>query len=93
VKAYRQALRAKPDYAGPLTNLGMLYYSMGSYQEATSVLKRELKRNPHYAMAYYSLGIVSAETKDKESALTACEKLLELDPKLAQELMTIIDRM
>jgi Flp pilus assembly protein TadD len=92
VKAYRQASRLKPDYAEPLNNLGVLYFNAGTYQEAIGVLNRALKLNPKYAMAYYSLGLVYVEIKDKESAQSACEKLLELDAQLAHELLHAIDQ-
>jgi tetratricopeptide (TPR) repeat protein len=56
VKAYKQAIRIKPDYAMAYDWLGAAYNGLGHYSEAVEAFKQAIRIKPDYAEAHLRLG-------------------------------------
>jgi tetratricopeptide (TPR) repeat protein len=56
LKAFHQQ---KPEFAGPLANLGLVYYKQGNRELATETLNRALEKNSQQAQALNLLGQIA----------------------------------
>lgn len=69
-----------PNYAGPWTNLGILYAKSKRRDLAVSAFTRAAQLNPNNAVAFNWLGILSREGGDYARAKLAYEKALQITP-------------
>ena len=60
--------------------MGLTYLAMGDYKGAISSLEKAVKNAPNFAKAYYDLGRARAETYNREKALSAFKKVVEIVP-------------
>jgi len=84
IAAYKEILERQPDDAESLQKLAAIYYSVKWYPEALSVAER-LSRSAitGRAVAGYALmGVVHHDEHRPGLAVSANEKVLELDPRL-----------
>ena len=73
-------------------HLGRLYYSKGRNEDAANEFINALRINPDYANALYSAGVVFEEIGNIDFAITALERVLELNPN-AEEVKQRIERL
>lgn len=69
-----------PEFAGPWTNLGILYAKSKRRDMAVSAFTRAAQLNADNAVAFNWLGILSREAGDYARAKQAYEKALQLTP-------------
>lgn len=63
-----------------LFQLGRLYFNNNQTNEAVAVFERMVTLFPTYSNAYYSLGVAYTKIGERERAISAFEKVLELNP-------------
>ncbi|XP_010543807.1 PREDICTED: probable UDP-N-acetylglucosamine--peptide N-acetylglucosaminyltransferase SPINDLY [Tarenaya hassleriana] len=90
-ESYQKALMANPSYklaaeclAVVLTDLGTSLKLAGNTQEGIQKYYEALKIDPHYAPAYYNLGVVYSEMMQYDSALSCYEKAALERPMYAE---------
>jgi len=85
VDAYAKALALAPDNPDVLTDQGVMYRQLGSFDKAIANFKRAAAINPRHLQSTFNLGIVYAQ--DKKDAATAAKiwaKVIEIDPSSPQ---------
>jgi hypothetical protein len=90
IKAFREALRLKPDYAQAWYNLGASYGKMGGHREAIEALLKALRLKPDLAGAWCNLAVAYAATGDRSAALEAVKECRRYDPQKADKLFNLI---
>jgi len=81
LKDLNRALAIKNDLHLACHNLGLAYAEIGLYDQAITVLERELAMNPDDADTFYLLGMVyAASTVNYARALECLETYLRLRP-------------
>lgn len=78
--AFKSLSQDFPQYAGPWTNLGILYARSKRRDLALAALAQAVKLNPSNGVAYNWLGVLYSEGKDYNRARLAYEKALDLNP-------------
>ncbi len=81
--AFDALSRDFPDFAGPWTNLGILYAKSNRREQAISALSKAATLNPDNKIAFNWLGILYRESGDLNRAQLAYEKALAIDPNYA----------
>jgi tetratricopeptide (TPR) repeat protein len=81
--AFDALSRDFPDFAGPWTNLGILYAKSNRREQAISALSKAATLNPNNKVAFNWLGILYRESGDLSRAKLAYEKALAIDPNYA----------
>jgi tetratricopeptide (TPR) repeat protein len=88
-----KALRLKPDSIDVRNNLGMAYYNIGSYCEATKAFKQALRFKDDNVQAHYGLALVHIDLRLRESALEEHNALVNLgQTQVAAQLLDEIHR-
>lgn len=84
VKAYKNTIKAKPDFDAAYNNLGNVYFSQGNYQDAIDnfqkvldiskddTIKNAVKFN--MALAYTNLGMAAEKAKNNKKAVAYLSK-------------------
>ena len=72
--------KAHPEFAGPLTNLGILDAKADANKSAVGYFTRAVAINPRNAIAYNWLGILYRQNKEYRRAETAYQQALAADP-------------
>lgn len=87
---YRKSFSIKPlpEFA---YNIGISYSGLKRYSEAVIYLQKAVELNSGIAVYHYQLGIAYIELKEKAGALKEVDALKNLNPKLAEELMKVIN--
>jgi len=88
------------DHPEPFTELGRILtiaqmnyawndawtlFTKKQYAEALPPMERAARLAPNYAEVFYDLAVIRLAAGDKNNALTALEKALQLNPKLIQQ--------
>ncbi|WP_211242850.1 tetratricopeptide repeat protein [Sinimarinibacterium sp. CAU 1509] len=81
--AFDSLSRDFPDFAGPWTNLGILYAKSNRREQAIAALSKAATLNPNNKVAFNWLGILYRESGDLNRAQLAYEKALAIDPNYA----------
>lgn len=82
VKYFNMALD-NPLYATPekpYSNIGLVYYKKGDYQNAEDAVKKALIRNPNFPVAIYIQGLLYVKQHDDEAAMKRFIKALTITP-------------
>ena len=82
-RAWRRAIRLKPDLAEAHNALGAVLWQHGKADEAIAEYQAALRLNPHYAIAHYNVGLALAHQDKTEEAITELRKAVRLNPTLA----------
>ncbi|HEC20563.1 MAG TPA: tetratricopeptide repeat protein [Gammaproteobacteria bacterium] len=82
-KALRQLSEQYPNYSGPQTNLGILYFHQNKLDKAKASFLAALEINPDNVVSLNHLGIISRNEGDFQQAKKYYEKALKIDPKYA----------
>jgi tetratricopeptide (TPR) repeat protein len=92
IESPKQAIRTNLDYAETHYNLGCDYYVSGKYKEAIESYKQAIKINPDYAKAHYNLSVAYHFSNDRSSVLEQYNILENLDSKMANKLIKLINK-
>ena len=82
VKAFKQAIKLKPDYAEAHYNLGDAYAQLQQYKKAIEEYKQAIKLKPDFAMAHNNMGTAHYKLGEHKKAIAAYKEAIRLDPKL-----------
>jgi len=80
VKAYRAAIRLKPDYAAAYTNLGFSLSRLERWQEACVAYENAIRLTPDDVDAHYNLGVALVTLGRPGAALSEFRETVELTP-------------
>jgi len=81
ISAYQRAIVADPQNPNYRLNLGGVYYSLASYDDAKNMFQQTVVLKPDWPNAYYNLAWASYQKKDYQQAVNAMEGVLRLlDP-------------
>lgn len=72
-----------PEYSGPWTNLGIIYFNSNRKGPAAAAFNKAAVLNQDNAVAFNYLGMLARETRDYPRAQMAYEKALKLEPDSA----------
>jgi tetratricopeptide (TPR) repeat protein len=61
-------------------NAGIALLNMEDYDDARKMLAKSVERNPQYARAWFSLGILDRAQGNKEASIADFEKVAAIDP-------------
>ncbi|MGD0785408.1 MAG: tetratricopeptide repeat protein [Sedimentisphaerales bacterium] len=92
IETFKQAIKIKPDYTDAHYNLGYAYGKLGRLPEAIEAFKQAIKIKPDYTDAHYNLGYAYLAIGDKNSALAEYNILKSLNPQLADNLLSQINK-
>jgi len=92
VDAYKQAIKIKSHSVESYINLGIAYGYLGRFPEAIDAFKQAIKFKPDHARAHYALGVAYVVIGDKNSALAEYNILKSLNPEMANNLLTQINK-
>jgi Flp pilus assembly protein TadD len=73
-------LRASPDDAAALSDLGSAYAMLGRFDRATRCFERSLALQPRNAQAAFNLGLIAARRANFVEARRRFEEAVALDP-------------
>ena len=82
IDAYREALRAKPDFLRPPNRIAYLLASQERFADAEPYFEAVLKADPGNAVAHFNLGYTLDKRGQHERAATAFKEATRLHPKL-----------
>jgi tetratricopeptide (TPR) repeat protein len=80
IRAFKQALQIKADFAEAYNGLGDAYLYSGRPQEAIIAYTQAIKLNPSYGEAYNGIGVAYADTYQPEESLKALKQAIRLRP-------------
>jgi tetratricopeptide (TPR) repeat protein len=81
---FQKALDITPDDPEYLDLAGQTYAELGKYKIAEKYLRRSVKKDPQYALAYYDLGILLAKFKARQMQAMRCfMTAIKLDSNLS----------
>ncbi len=80
-KAFKAALKSKPDYAQAWHNLALTRRAIGAMDEAISMYQKAIEQEPKYQSAWLNLGLSYASVERHAEALEAFESLLKINAK------------
>jgi len=81
---FQKALDIRPDDQEYLDLVGQTYTELGKYKLAEKYLRKSVKKDPKYALAYYDLGVLLAKFKARQrEALRCFMTAIKLDPNMA----------
>jgi tetratricopeptide (TPR) repeat protein len=87
------SLKAKPDYADALAELGQMYLMQKKYPEAVAALQKAIQLDPNHFSANFSLLTVYLRTKDARQAQQAhrFEEIQKLSDQKKEEYLRVIE--
>ncbi|MBL8924287.1 MAG: tetratricopeptide repeat protein [Myxococcaceae bacterium] len=80
IAAYKDALKATPNYAAALNGMGSALFKQNKRDEALAQFKAATEADPGFKLAWFNLGFASRKTQDFATAAKAYEKYTALDP-------------
>jgi tetratricopeptide (TPR) repeat protein len=79
VRAYRQAIKIKPDFVEALNNLGNVLVDLGSYIDAAKAYRKAVKLLPEHPMLMNNLGNVLQLQGENKKAIEWFKSAIALD--------------
>ncbi len=89
---FRRAIELKPAWAAPYIELGELFGRRRRWGEAEGLLLKAAQAEPRNALAHKDLGLARLMQGDRAAALEEYRLLSVLDPAMARDLQSWIDR-
>jgi len=83
LKAYKEAIRLKPDLAGAWNNLGVAYGHLQQYDQALKAYQEATRLKPDFAEAWNNLGNTYLHLQQYDQALMAHQEAIRLKPDYA----------
>ncbi len=87
-RAYKQAMRLRPDYAEPSNNLGTTYYLENKAKKSVKYYQHAIKLSPNSASFHMNLGTSYYKMKKYKEAVDEYRAALTLDPNILSERST-----
>ncbi|MCU7930026.1 MAG: tetratricopeptide repeat protein [Candidatus Thiodiazotropha sp. (ex Codakia rugifera)] len=81
IELYNRALTINPDDVESYNDLGLSLFYIGQSSRAIDVLRTGVSKQPDFQRIYLTLGFVQAQSGEKDGAIEAFEKAIELDPE------------
>jgi tetratricopeptide (TPR) repeat protein len=70
IKAYKAALKTKPEHPGPLyNNVGDAYFKMGDMKQATRWFERTAEQSPNDPIVHFNLGALFLKMAQKDPSV------------------------
>lgn len=85
----KKALEIIPNYNDAITQLGVCYYRMGNFKEASTYYELALKNNPNDAISINNLAAIYFGSGKYEPAIGMYRKAIELNPRFADAWVNI----
>ena len=61
-------------------NIAVLHYYLRDYENAMEQCDRTIEQNPHFAPAYWTLGLVQEQRGDFDESIAAFQRAIDLSP-------------
>lgn len=87
------AIKLNDKFAAAYTFLGVIYGQQGKFNEAVEPLKMAITLNANDLASRQFLGMVYVNLRDKEAALKEYQALKSIDEKIANDLITEINKL
>jgi len=84
IKAYKKAIRIKPDYPAALNNLGASYSALKRYSKAVKAYKQAILYDPGEEVYHASLAEDYIELGRYEEAIESFKKAVSLKPEMTR---------
>jgi tetratricopeptide (TPR) repeat protein len=81
IQNYKTYLAQMPNDPDALVDLGICYYDIGQYAEATSYMMKALQVDPKHVLGHFNLGIVALRQGKMKEANEWFRKTIELAPE------------
>ncbi len=81
IRLYEQTLKYAPESARILTNLGIIYHSLGRHTEAVDLFKRAIAIKPEFIYPYLNLGNAYRHSGRRLEAINTYKKAIAVDPQ------------
>ena len=82
IAAYREAMRAKPDFIRPVNSIAYLLASQERFAEAEPYFQAVLRADPGNAVAHFNLGFSFDKRGQLEKAIHEFREATRLNPKI-----------
>ncbi len=92
-KAYKDALKAKPDHEVAAVNLGALQLDAQRWEDAEKTCRAALDKHKDNALLHLNLAVALAGKKDQAGSAKEFDDAARLAPKQAMPLVTYADRL
>jgi tetratricopeptide (TPR) repeat protein len=83
IKAFREAIQHKPDYAEAHEGLARAYGNLKRWPEAIASFRQAIQLKPDFYEAYTGLGLACGMVSRNKEALLAFKEAVRLNPNLA----------
>jgi Ca-activated chloride channel homolog len=84
VKAFKEAIKLKPDYADAHLGLGDAYYQLYDFKKRLESYKQAVRYQPDSAVAHTNLADAYHDTGDYKKAITSYTEAIRLNPRAAE---------
>jgi serine/threonine protein kinase/TolA-binding protein len=84
IRACREAIRIRPEYAEAHSNLGIALEAKGDLDGAIKEYREAIRIRPEYAEAHSNLGIALTDKRDLDGAIKECREALSIRPDFAE---------
>ena len=82
--AYRQAIKAAPEWIEAQINLGTALYHLKRLEESRAAFCAAVKIDGHHALAHFNLGCICDRLGDLDQAISEFRAALECAPEMAE---------
>ncbi len=81
IATFKECIRLYPEFEWPYGNLGLLYTSLGDYQNGKLYLDKALELNPNYVNALRHLVNLELSRGNRADAIKYLDKAVSVDPE------------
>ncbi|MCF8414131.1 MAG: tetratricopeptide repeat protein [Melioribacteraceae bacterium] len=94
IQRYKEYLATHPDNTDVLVDMGVCYFSLADYKNATTAMQKAISINPKHQIGHFNLGIVSFAQNKTAEAINWWEKAIALNPgtDIAAKAKELIDQ-
>lgn len=88
---FRLVLKARPDHAIALTQMGVLSFKRKNFSEAQEYFQRSIGVQPNRPVNHYYVGVLEARRGSLDAAQKSLERALSLDPNFTKARRALSD--
>ena len=81
LEAFREAVKAEPNYASAYNYLGLTYKKLGLYDEAAQAYVKAIQLQPQNYVFLFNLGMLMYAANSYDNAATAFQKAIQIKPE------------